>query len=158
MSQNAAINQANQLLEARKQALEESRFGKLQAHGKLWGMDVFSWPNPNLELLATTLDSFPFQVVWFGSSLLFQSCNEIDERVWINIDSIIAYDDSRLIFRNKNFVPVSSVLGFQSIELALNSIKGLRKLNCILLLTPSGTEWEMEHKSMLEYITLHQTK
>jgi len=40
----------------------------LQSHGKLFGMDAFSWLNPNLSVLEKTIESFPFRTVWLGNA------------------------------------------------------------------------------------------
>jgi len=40
----------------------------LQSHGKLLGMDAFSWHNPNIAVLDKTIESFPFRTVWLGNA------------------------------------------------------------------------------------------
>ena len=40
----------------------------LQSHGKLFGMDAFSWLNPNISVLEKTIESFPFRTVWLGNA------------------------------------------------------------------------------------------
>ena len=40
----------------------------LKSHGKLFGMDAFSWHNPNIFVLEKTIESFPFRTVWLGNA------------------------------------------------------------------------------------------
>lgn len=40
----------------------------LQPKGKLFGMDVFLWVFPGERELASTLNSFPFPVLWIGNA------------------------------------------------------------------------------------------
>ena len=40
----------------------------LQPKGKLFGMDVFLWVFPGEKELASTINSFPFPVLWIGNA------------------------------------------------------------------------------------------
>lgn len=44
-----------------------SSTSSLKSHGKLFGMDAFSWHNPNISVLAKTIESFPFKTIWLGN-------------------------------------------------------------------------------------------
>lgn len=44
-----------------------SSASSLKSHGKLFGMDAFSWHNPNISVLAKTIESFPFKTIWLGN-------------------------------------------------------------------------------------------
>ena len=48
-------------------------------------MDVFSWIYPNIDVLNSTLNSFPFEVLWIGNkietNLVLSENNVLDSRV-----------------------------------------------------------------------------
>ena len=39
----------------------------MNAHGKVMGMDTFSWVNPQIDALASALESFTFNILLVGS-------------------------------------------------------------------------------------------
>ena len=62
------VNSSEQLLQAREQGLKQAQqVDTMQAHGKILGMDTFSWMNPHVDMLATLLASFPFSILWIGT-------------------------------------------------------------------------------------------
>lgn len=148
--------QAGQLLQARQEALGEMRHGKIRPHGKLWGMDVFSWPNPDHELLCTTIGSFPFPVVWLGTGEQMMDCLERHSELTSNLKSVVAYPTTDLIFKLKNLVAVPEVVGVESMQDALIMVKGLQTSGTILLFTTEGAEWERELADFVNFIDLHQ--
>lgn len=85
MSEQELHKIESQLLEARKNGLLKVNETSLQSRGKLFGMDAFSWVNPNIEVLKSTINSFPFQVYWVGNNteidLVLQENNILDSRV-----------------------------------------------------------------------------
>lgn len=85
MSEQELHKIESQLLEARKNGLLKVNETSLQSRGKLFGMDAFSWVNPNLDVLKSTINSFPFQLYWIGNKteidLVLQENNILDSRV-----------------------------------------------------------------------------
>jgi hypothetical protein len=73
------------LLTARQNGLLKANETSLQSQGKLFGMDAFSWIYPNIEVLHSTLNSFPFEVLWIGNKTEINSVlnenNVLDSRV-----------------------------------------------------------------------------
>lgn len=54
----------NNTLSAERVELDVRRpYGVLRPHGKMWGMDVFSWNNPSIEDVQNTLLSFPAPIL-----------------------------------------------------------------------------------------------
>ncbi|MBM3185425.1 MAG: hypothetical protein FJZ67_03930 [Bacteroidetes bacterium] len=85
MSEQELNKIESQLVAARKSGLLKLNETSLQSHGKLVGMDVFSWIYPNFEVLNSTLNSFPFEVLWIGNkteiNLVLSENNVLDSRV-----------------------------------------------------------------------------
>ena len=57
------------LLELRNEGRKEAlAINAMRAHGKIVGMDTFSWINPNIDQLTSVLSSFPFRIIWIANS------------------------------------------------------------------------------------------
>lgn len=150
--------QGTQLLQARKEALEQMKFGSMRAHGKLWGMDVFSWPNPELDQLAHTVHSFPFQVIWIGSGeLILDSLKQHPEIVG-NLKSVIAHNAPAMALRNEELIVIPEVVGTLSVEDALEMLRGVQATRTILLFTADGAEWEPTQEVFNRFLELHQVQ
>lgn len=147
---------ANKLVEHRLESLQENKNGKIRPHGKLWGMDVFSWNNPEIELIASTISSFPFPVIWIGNKELFDWCSMNCPTVWSNVKTVIATDHPGIFFTNEHFLDVSNVVGTNSTTDALEMMKGLKQKGAVLLFTSTGIEWERNQKMFNEFMDLHQ--
>jgi hypothetical protein len=87
MSEQELKRIESQLISARENGLLKLNETNLQSRGKLFGMDAFSWCFPNIEVLKSTINSFPFQVYWIGNrteiELVLQENNILDSRVKI---------------------------------------------------------------------------
>ncbi len=87
MSEQELKRIESQLISARENGLLKLNETNLQSRGKLFGMDAFSWVFPNIEVLRSTINSFPFQVYWIGNrteiELVLQENNILDSRVKI---------------------------------------------------------------------------
>lgn len=150
--------QGSQLLQARKEALEQLKFGSMRAHGKLWGMDVFSWPNPELDQLAHTVHSFPFQVIWIGSGeLILDSLKQHPEIVG-NLKTVMAHNTPGMAVRDQELIAIPEVVGMQSVEDALEMLRGVQATRTILLLTADGAEWERTQGVFNRFLELHQVQ
>jgi hypothetical protein len=51
MEKKQDLNLENRLLDFRKESLKKLNTTTMRSHGKLWGMDVFSWFLPDPELI-----------------------------------------------------------------------------------------------------------
>jgi hypothetical protein len=85
MSEQELNKIESQLVAARKSGLLKLNETSLQSQGKLFGMDAFSWIYPNIDVLNSTLNSFPFEVLWIGNkteiNLILSENNVLDSRV-----------------------------------------------------------------------------
>lgn len=149
---------SDQLVSERRNSLRQIANGVLRPHGKLWGMDVFSWANPNAEELASTINSFPFPVIWMGNQDILNWMNKNEPEVWTNVKTILAYDQPRLVFEDSNFINVHTIFGIEKLEDALQLIQFHFKKGSVLLFTATDLEWERNYKLFTEFIEMHQSK
>jgi hypothetical protein len=147
-----------QLLDARKQSLDEQVIGLLRSHGKLWGMDVFSWNKPSLYELENTLSSFPAPICWFANESDILNLLK-EETYWINnVKLICSYDKAGFKLPNKIMDSVDTVLGAADINDALYLLRSLKKSQGILLFTSSGENWSSSKQTFEAFLALHQGK
>lgn len=142
------------LLEARKRALENVVNGSIRPHGKLWGMDVFSWGNPHVELIASTIHSFPFPVIWLASSELLTAVVSFDAAVSGNAHAVISYADGAL--DENKFRDVPHVVTTNDVEAAFQKMNELRLKRGVILFCHSGTDAEHYENAFKAYLELHQ--
>jgi len=140
MSEQELNKIESQLLAARKSGLLKLNETSLQSQGKLFGMDVFSWLYPNIEVLNSTLNSFPFEVLWVGNkteiNLVLSESNVLDSRVRTKL----IYSDGK------------------ELDDILKSITEYSFKPGILLFTSTETDSEYYFNLFKEYLALVQLK
>lgn len=81
------------LLDTRNEQLKENRAKfDLTPHGKIGGMDVFSWQQPSSDDLSNFLMSFPFPVVWLADENTVNRLYADNPSVFSNIQAVYCYD------------------------------------------------------------------
>ena len=146
---------ANQLQEARTRNLEQIEKSALRAHGKLWGMDVFSWINPKPAVLAATMDSFPFPIFWISSSPERKEVLEVNVELNAKIHFSALIDDEKLS-KEKYFLYNGVVVS--SLNEAFDKINNLKIKPSILLFTYSKSDWEYQKNRFNDYLSMAQVK
>jgi hypothetical protein len=140
MSEQELNKIESQLVAARKSGLLKVNETSLQSQGKLFGMDAFSWIYPNIEVLNSTLNSFPFEVLWIGNkteiNLILSENNVLDSRVRTKL----VYSDG------------------QELNDILKSITEFSFKPGILLFTSTETDSEYYFNLLKEYLALVQIK
>jgi hypothetical protein len=140
MSEQELNKIESQLVAARKSGLLKVNETSLQSQGKLFGMDAFSWIYPNIEVLNSTLNSFPFEVLWIGNkteiNLILSENNVLDSRVRTKL----VYSDG------------------QELNDILKSITEFSFKPGILLFTSTDTDSEYYFNLFKEYLALVQIK
>ena len=140
MSEQELNKIESQLVAARKSGLLKLNETSLQSQGKLFGMDVFSWLYPNIEVLNSTLNSFPFEVLWIGNkteiNLVLSESNVLDSRVRTKL----IYSDGK------------------ELDDILKSITEYSFKPGILLFTSTETDSEYYFNLFKEYLALVQLK
>lgn len=128
----------------------------LQSHGKLWGMDVFSWFVPATFELENTLHSFPFPVIWFCSETEFKRLIA-QHPDWMAIIKVLCvYDalDASLISSCEDQIELAIIT--QTLEEALEKLKILKTPRGVFLFTAAGENWKAHKQIFDAFITLHQ--
>jgi len=93
MSEKEILKINQQLKSAKEQGLFKQNDTSLQPKGKLFGMDVFSWVYPNIEVLNLTLSAFPFPVLWLGNEAEISALKSLNSEWEINILSCLVYNE-----------------------------------------------------------------
>lgn len=153
---NSQAGLHDQLLQARDRNLQQVEKGSLRPHGKLWGMDVFSWYNPMVFELENTLSSFPAPILWFAnagdvSKLIAESADSL-----VNVRLLCTHDHAGFSLPETVFDEVESCLGAQELQDALELIKAVKRAHGILLFTASGADWKERRDAFEFFLNLHQ--
>ena len=144
------------LLEVRKETLKRITTDSIRPHGKLWGMDVFSWANPDIGLISSTIHSFPFPVVFVAPSKLTMSIVEHDQTVISNIHAVVSYEDIHPPFNKVNLDAIEFVDIFNNVKDALNKISERRLKRGVVLFCYEGLDVEHYKKQFNDFLELHQ--
>jgi hypothetical protein len=128
--------------------LSISRTGTLMPKGKLFGMDAFVWLYPGLETLSSTIQSFPFDVIWVGNGAEIEAILEQNPSIE---SKVLCY----LIIGETEFKNEKS-LNFTDINEALKSIKENSKKPGIILFTSTDSNTEYTNRQINNYLELVQ--
>lgn len=158
MENKLNIRLDDRLLEARNEGLQNMKEATLRPHGKLWGMDTFSWFQPNVHILANTLHAFPFPVIWIGNILdVFTTIKE-DPTVCVQLNSIITFDEPRFSLPSENISAIKNCAGVNTLQDAFLLLKAFKQKNAIFLFTASGEEWKENKIEFEEFLEIHQAR
>jgi hypothetical protein len=147
-----------QLLQARVQGLQQQERGSLRPHGKLWGMDVFSWYNPALGELENTMSSFPAPVLWLGNEKDILALFEMDHSALSNLHLVCTHDKGGFAqaFPVERMDSLPIVLGTKELRDALELMRALKEKHGVLLFTASGENWREVKAAFDFFLDLHQ--
>jgi hypothetical protein len=145
----------NSILQARKEGLLKAGDSSMQSHGKLWGMDVFSWLNPKPAVLSATMDSFPFPIFWISSFPERNEVMDLNIALTNKIHFSLILDDYTLVDATSSGVEIASV---SNLNEAFDQIRRLKIKPSILLFTYSKSDWEYQKKCFNDYLSMAQVK
>lgn len=156
MSQKVSKQTAEeQLLQARKEGLQDAlQVNSMRAHGKVLGMDTFSWINPQLDALASALSSFPFEIIWVGSHEQITRCLSIQPELAKSIETIIVHDNPILNLKKETLNEIKNIVCLEGTKHALELIKSMKKDKCALLFSTMGTTAKNDKEEFEQYISL----
>lgn len=146
----------DKLLEARREGLKQIHETSMRPHGKLWGMDVFSWFNPTPDMVANTLHSFPFPVIWIGNGTDITQALTEEELVINNLRSVISYDTNVFNFKGTWLDGLKNCAGTSSVEEAFHFLRMFKAPQTVLMFTASGDNWEEQKVAFEKYLELVQ--
>lgn len=156
MENKVVQHQDDRLLDARKDALANAELTSIRPHGKLWGMDVFSWYKPNIHVLTNTIHAFPFPVIWVGNSEDIKVALNEDSTLKSNINAAFAHDNTRFLMEFEKFSDIENIAGADSVEEALHYIQSIRKKSSIVLFTASDNEWKDKKECFENFLNEHK--
>ncbi len=150
------LNLSEQLLQARQEQLDNQLVGALRSHGKLWGMDVFTWYKPSLYELENTLSSFPAPIFWFANEEDILKLLKEETNWMSNLNLICSHDKAGFKLPNEVLDGVKTVIGTAKIEDAFELLKVFKKPQGILLFTSSGQDWHVAKEKFETFLSIHQ--
>ncbi len=151
------VSSEEQLLDARKKGLDEAQqVNAMQVHGKVLGMDSFSWVNPQIDMLATFLSSFPFSMVWAGSHDQIKWCLEQFPALATKMEAVIVCDRPLLECDRSVLVNLSNVICIEGTDHALEFIKTMKPSKGGFLFTTSGGSAHDEIELFNQFIRLYK--
>lgn len=154
--QRKTANKEELLLHARQQQLSNPAVGSLRSHGKLWGMDVFSWYKPSLGELESTLTSFPGPICWYANAEEIHAVATANADALKNVHMICSYDRAGFSLSDELLDQLNIVVGAAEIEDALELMKSFKNQHKILLFTSSSACWKEEHQQIEHFLNNNQ--
>jgi hypothetical protein len=142
MEKQRTISAEELLLGARKESLSRINQTALRSHGKLWGMDVFSWIHPNMSTIGTTINSFPFSVSWVGNAHDLTKALETQPELTEKLSAVLMFDNTVFALKNEYLNSIKNCVGTSSVEEAMRMVKIAAQPQSILLFTASGENAE----------------
>lgn len=130
------VRSDEQLLQAREQGLKQGKqVDAMQAHGKILGMDTFSWMNPQVDMLATLLSSFPFSILWIGTHGQIDQCMRLYPELSGNIETILIHDTSSLGLNKSALEKINTIACVDGVEHAFEFVKSMKLKKGVLMYT-----------------------
>jgi hypothetical protein len=155
MSEKEIAQIENSILQARKEGLLKAGDSSMLSHGKLWGMDVFSWVNPKPAVLSATMDSFPFPIFWISSSLERKEVLEINIELNAKIHFSVLLDSDN---STNDLLVLNNGVVVSTLNEAFDQINSLKIKPSILLFTYSKSDWEYQKNRFNDYLSMAQVK
>lgn len=145
------IKNKHNLLDARKKDLEQIAYGSIRPHGKLWGMDVFSWDNPDVDTMTSTVHAFPFPVIWLAPSGFLTEAVDFDATILSNIHAAISYDKTP-----SDTEKIPNLITTNDVETAFQKMSEFRLKRGVILFCYSGADSEYYKNAFKAYLAIHQ--
>ncbi len=158
MEKKQDLNLENRLLDFRKESLKKLNTTTMRSHGKLWGMDVFSWFLPDPELITNTLSAFPFHVIWLANENDIIRTIHDDNTIVNNLHAVICYDNSIFSLPENLLNEVKHVIGTKNLISAFECFQMLQGTQRVLMFTSSSESWEEDKLNFENYLSMVQIK
>ncbi len=147
---------AERLIDARQTGLKEIQDTAMRPHGKLWGMDVFSWYLPSPTLVENTLQTLPFPIIWVGNSKDIYRTLELNPSLTNKLHSVVIHDTPEFILKPEWMNEIPVIIGLHTVDDALKTLRPLKQNQTILLFSLSGDNWKTEKTIFENFMSLHQ--
>lgn len=154
MSEKNITRTGDRLLEARRESLQQMNTTSMRPHGKLWGMDVFSWIHPNPSLVINTLHAFPFRVFWLGNASDIEAALLEDELLLGHIHAVVTYDSNVFKFKDEWLNKIENCAGTGTLSDSFHLLEMFKAPQTVLLFTASGENAENLKQEFENYLNL----
>ena len=132
---------AEQLKQARKAGLDQvNHNAALCPHGKVAGMDVFSWVNPDAEALNAMIASMPYKVIWAATTAQARKLWELNGKSLESIETLVIYDSGQ-VHTEKWFSAFENVLCVQGADHALMLLDRVRREERVFIWALPQDNW-----------------
>lgn len=99
-------------------SLSRSQGVGLRAHGKLKGLDVFTWMQPEQNALINFIESIPSGIIWVGNPTEIEAVLSVHPQLMNKFQSVLSFGENRTGFMLENeFVDIQDVLNGLMTEL-----------------------------------------
>jgi hypothetical protein len=152
--QGTKLSIEEQLLEARERGIQEAlQVNAMCAHGKVLGMDTFSWINPQVDMLATVIESLPFNIIWIGNHAQIKTCLETHPDTINTIHTLIVQDDTSLNVDRTSLEAIQSVTCVKGTQVALEFVKPIKQQKSAFLFTAEGPTAKAQKDMFEQFIS-----
>ncbi len=146
------INSALQLLQARKEALDRMNRSPIRPHGKVLGMDVFTWFDYQLDDLINTILSFPYPVNWIAKKNEVFVATGHSKDIIQKFNTVAIYDSPRFELSNELADCIKNCISVDSMENAITMMRAIEQTPSVLLITGKSDDWEMNREHIEGFI------
>jgi hypothetical protein len=120
----------------------------IRAHGKLKGIDVFTWMQPEQLALVNFIESIPTEIIWVGNPAEIEAVLSANPLFSRKFQSILSYGENRTGFMLEN--------EFNDIQDVLNGLITELKSPGTLLFTCTENDSEYVSLKIAAYLNLVQ--
>lgn len=142
------IHHTSQAKQSSQEKSRQSIGGGLRAHGKLKGLDVFSWMQPDQDALIQFIDSVPSSFIWVGNPSEIATVLLEKPVLEKKFQSILSYGVNQTGFMLEN--------EFEDIQALLNQLMSELKPPGTLLFTCTNADSEYVAMKIVAYLNLVQ--
>lgn len=144
MQEKRGLVQTNSIVDS----LRKSQGEGIRAHGKLKGLDVFSWMQPNQQALVNFMAAMPTSILWVANPAEIEAVLTDHPEILNKFQCILSYGENRTGFMLEN--------EFDDIEVVLNALMSELKSNGTLLFTCTENDSEYVSMKINAYLNLVQ--
>lgn len=125
----------------------------MRAHGKLLGMDTFSWCDPHFESLVTAIQSFPFPVIWICKHEQYRCALTYYPEVAEKIQSLLIYDQGNVKFKQVDPSNLPELIAMEGLRDLLNVLPTMISKKCVVLFTTEDSDQTRDLKTFISFIS-----
>lgn len=148
----AHINSALQLLQARKEALDRMNRTPMRPHGKVLGKDLFTWFDYQIEDLVSTLTSFPYPIHWIAKKADVEAAFGLSKDLAEKMETIALYDSAKFEIDNQFADQITNCISTDSMEGTLSMMRAIEQSKSVLLITGEMSDWQNNKQHIEAFI------